>query len=88
MSKKYYVLVAMIKKYIFQSTNFHCISTLTVFTLIQLHYKYRAKMCILTLESMDGSAEMTAERAFIAFVLMATALSFSTLRICVIQANM
>ena len=31
---------------------------------------------------MEGSAEMTAERDFIAFVLMATALSVSTLRIC------
>jgi len=37
---------------------------------------------------MDGSAEMTAERAFIALVLMATALSLSTLRICVVQVNM
>ena len=37
---------------------------------------------------MDGSAEMTAESAFIALVLMATALSFSTLRICAKQVNM
>lgn len=37
---------------------------------------------------MDGSAEMTAESAFIALVLMATALSLSTLRICAIQVNM
>lgn len=40
---------------------------------------------MLTLERMDGSAEMTAERAFIALVLMATALSLSTLRICEIH---
>ena len=65
-----------------------------LYILSLINYKYNAKthvhvhVCILTLERMDGSAEMTAERAFIALVLMATALSLSTLRICVVQVNM
>ena len=36
----------------------------------------------LTLERIEGSAEITADSDFIALVLMATALSLSTLRIC------
>ena len=36
----------------------------------------------LTLERIEGSAEITADSDFIALVLMATALSFSTLKIC------
>lgn len=46
------------------------------------YYKHLVITETLTLERMEGSAEMTAERDFIAFVLMATALSVSTLRIC------
>ena len=37
---------------------------------------------VLTLERMEGSAEITADNDFIALVLMATALSLSTLKIC------
>ena len=53
------------------------ITTITV-----KYYKHLVITETLTLERMEGSAEMTAERDFIAFVLMATALSVSTLRIC------
>lgn len=37
---------------------------------------------LLTLERIEGSAEITADSDFIALVLMATALSLSTLKIC------
>lgn len=41
----------------------------------------------LTLERIDGSAEITADNDFIALVLIATALSLSTLRICKIYKD-
>ena len=53
-----------------------------IITITFKYYKHLVITETLTLERMEGSAEMTAERDFIAFVLMATALSVSTLRIC------
>ena len=50
--------------------------------IIVKYYKHLIITETPTLERMEGSAEMTAERDFIAFVLIATALSVSTLRIC------